>query len=368
MSAITDIIADTMSKVQAQPVDEPRAQLRRTREIDDPHPYDNTVGQEEYTFTPSQLEATGSYLDGQAEAAAEEANKAQLDPNGYTLDDLKGKGLAKDFASDAKPLETPKVDTKPLGESYVPGGFYTNFYMDHNPYKAPTPEELEKLKKKEKRDMLMAKIGAGLTAFNQAYSNARGIRPVIADNNIVGRTRDRYERLQKERDAKQAAWTEGYIKASNLDQAALKERRAAALQARQLDLREKEEERRQGLAELSIRKQDWLEKFQQGKLDLEKEKLEIERQYRQGQISKWEHDMFVNELRAKAYEWGVHNKPAGGSRGGQDKTVEKKEDIKRDAYGNVVSKSSSTSTSYGNQSNQNAASNVKKKKPYPLKK
>lgn len=352
MSAITDIISDTISKVQAQPVGNARAELRRTREVEDPHPYDNTQDTSDYTLTQSQLDATGSYLDGQADEAAEAVKTSHIDPNGYTLGDLRGKSLVKDFASGVDEKGSSKTEAKPLGEgNYTPGGFYTNFFLANNPYKAPTEEELEKQKKREKRDMLMAKIGAGLSAFNTAYSTSRGIRPIVnpADN-IVGRTRERYERLQKERDAKQAAWTDGYMKAANLDQAASREARNAAAQARQIALKEREEERRKILADVAVRKQDWLEQYQQGRLDIDRERAEIEREYKQGLISKAERDAAANELRAQAAYLNAQKKgTGGGSRGSQDKTVEKTEDIQRDAYGNIVKKTSSTSTSYGNQ-------------------
>lgn len=109
----------------------------------------------------------------------------------------------------------PATPSTPAG-----GGSMTfqDMYRQLNTYQPPTEEELEKERKKQKRDMLMASIGNGFNAFHQAYANARGIKPVTDNVSLTGKVRDRYEKIQKERDALSREYANGMLRAAQMDQ------------------------------------------------------------------------------------------------------------------------------------------------------
>lgn len=95
---------------------------------------------------------------------------------------------------------------------------YQNMYRKLNPYQPPTEEELEKERKKQKRDMVLASIGNGLNAFHQAYANARGVKPIAENVSLTGKVRDRYEKMMKERDALSREYANGMLRAAQMDQ------------------------------------------------------------------------------------------------------------------------------------------------------
>jgi hypothetical protein len=95
---------------------------------------------------------------------------------------------------------------------------YQDMYRQLNTYKPPTAEEIEAERRKQKRDMTLAAIGNGLNAFHQAYSNARGVKPVTDNVSLTGKVRDRYDKLKKERDALSREYANGMIRAAQMDQ------------------------------------------------------------------------------------------------------------------------------------------------------
>ncbi len=95
---------------------------------------------------------------------------------------------------------------------------YTDLYRKLNPYKPPTPEELEKEKKKQKRDQVIAAIGDGISALSNLFFTTKGA-PSMYDgrNNMSEKTKVRYDKLMKEREGKDAAWYAGYMRAMGAD-------------------------------------------------------------------------------------------------------------------------------------------------------
>lgn len=91
-------------------------------------------------------------------------------------------------------------------------------YRKLNTYQPPTEEELEKERRKQKREMVLASIGNGFNAFHQAYANARGVKPIAENVSLTGKVRDRYEKLKKERDALSREYANGMLRAAQMDQ------------------------------------------------------------------------------------------------------------------------------------------------------
>ncbi len=89
---------------------------------------------------------------------------------------------------------------------------YEDLYKALNPYKQPTPEEVEKEKKKQKRNQLFAAIGDGIQALSNLYFTTQ-YAPSMYDgkNTASERLRVRYDKLQKERQNNAYAYINGLI-------------------------------------------------------------------------------------------------------------------------------------------------------------
>lgn len=119
------------------------------------------------------------------------------------------------------PAATPTLTQQGAGKTHMS---YVEMMQQMSPYKPPTDEELAKERKKQKRDAVFAAIGDGLAAFNQAYANARGIKPVAAVG-MSDKVRNRYEKLKKERDAQSREYMNAYMKAMQADDEAERDAR-----------------------------------------------------------------------------------------------------------------------------------------------
>lgn len=117
---------------------------------------------------------------------------------------------------------------------------YVELLQQLSPYKPKTEEELEKERKKQKREMVFAAIGDGLNAFNQAYANAAGVKPMAPAVSLTGKLRERYEQLRKEREANQAQYANAYMRAKQADDALAQQKVTNALNERRQDRLERE--------------------------------------------------------------------------------------------------------------------------------
>ena len=125
----------------------------------------------------------------------------------------------------AAPTEKPKTTVAVPGGGG--GGGYEELFKKLNPYTPPTPEELEKEKKKQKRAQIFAAIGDGITALSNLYF-ASQYAPSMYDgkNTMSERAKVSYDKMVKERDEKTAAYTNGLMKARQADEAAADKERS----------------------------------------------------------------------------------------------------------------------------------------------
>lgn len=122
------------------------------------------------------------------------------------------------LAPTAKGLETPTV---------APRLSYVDIFQRTSPYKPPTPEELEKQRKKQKRDAIFAAIGDGISALSNLYFTTKGAPNAYDPTKSLSATyRRRYDRLQAEHDAKNKEYTNGYMRAMQADDATEKTERS----------------------------------------------------------------------------------------------------------------------------------------------
>ena len=135
------------------------------------------------------------------------------------------------------PTPTPTVPNKPNKKgttSQAEGGgmSYTDLYKALNPYTPPTQEELEKEKRKQKREQIFAAIGDGISALANLYFTTQGAPSMYTGKNTASeRTQIRYDRLKKERQANNTAYFNGMMRAMQAD-----ERKAEAERAWQRQL------------------------------------------------------------------------------------------------------------------------------------
>ena len=107
--------------------------------------------------------------------------------------------------------EAPEA-TQPKKMSYV------EMFRQMSPYKPPTAEELENARKKEKRDKVFAAIGDGIAALSNLYFTTKGA-PNAFDprNSLSAKARERWDKLNKEREENARYYMQEAMKAQALD-------------------------------------------------------------------------------------------------------------------------------------------------------
>ena len=96
---------------------------------------------------------------------------------------------------------------------------YTELYKKLNPYTPPTAEELEKEKKKQKRDQIFAAIGDGISALSNLFFTTQYAPNMYTGKNTMSeRTKVRYDKLMKEREGKEKEYYEGLMRARIADE------------------------------------------------------------------------------------------------------------------------------------------------------
>ena len=96
---------------------------------------------------------------------------------------------------------------------------YVEMFQKMSPYKPPTEEELEKERKREKREKIFAAIGDGIAALSNLYFTTQGA-PNAFDpkNSLSAKAQERWEKLKKERDENGRYYTAAYMQAMKNDE------------------------------------------------------------------------------------------------------------------------------------------------------
>jgi len=117
--------------------------------------------------------------------------------------------------------QSETVAAPPAKQADVNGGSlsYTELYKKLNPYKPPTDEELEKEKKKQKRDQIFAAIGDGISALSNLFFTTQYAPNMYTGKNTMSeRTKVRYDKLMKEREGKEKEYYEGLMRVRIADE------------------------------------------------------------------------------------------------------------------------------------------------------
>lgn len=95
---------------------------------------------------------------------------------------------------------------------------YVEMFQQMSPYKPPTPEELEKERKKQKREAIFAAIGEGISAMSNLYFTTQ-YAPNAYDpsKGMAATTKARFDQLKKDREENQRQYMEGFMRAMRWD-------------------------------------------------------------------------------------------------------------------------------------------------------
>ena len=161
--------------------------------------------------------------DGQQPVAPQQQPAPQLAEQGAAPGETKA-DTEERLAAEAKNIH---AEAKNIHADAQPVMSYQKLYGLLNPQ--PTQEELEKRRKKEKRDKLFASIGDGLNALSSIvnlYYTTKGAPSMYKPKeSLSDKERDRWERLHKEFDAKGKEYAAGMERARRLDDEAANDRK-----------------------------------------------------------------------------------------------------------------------------------------------
>lgn len=180
-----------------------------------------------------------------------------------------------------------------------------------NEEEAKARREERKIEKANRRRTLISGIADAANAFHQAYSHARGVKP-MTDNKSRSeearkRERDDWEWMNKNRDRAMNF----RAKAAELE----KVLRGLQDKDEMMDWRNAEQTRK-------VKRDEWNQLREQGKLDIDRERLAITKAYNEGRMNKMQHDIAMDELE---FQNGlIKNQP-------------KRKVVTRDKYGNIIS-------------------------------
>lgn len=95
---------------------------------------------------------------------------------------------------------------------------YTEMFQQMSPYKPPTPEEVEKERKKQKREAIFSAIGDGISALSNLYFTSQ-YAPNAYDptRGMAATTKARFDKLKKEREDNQRQYMDGFMRAMKMD-------------------------------------------------------------------------------------------------------------------------------------------------------
>ena len=95
---------------------------------------------------------------------------------------------------------------------------YEDMFKKLNPYQPPTEQELEKERKKQKREQIFAAIGDGISALSNLYFTTQYAPNMYLGRNTVSqKVKDRWDKLAAERNANMTAYINGLMRARQAD-------------------------------------------------------------------------------------------------------------------------------------------------------
>ena len=186
---------------------------------------------------------------GQQEQPQKENNPFPTSaPDGYTRQGSEAPAPSDDGAG-----TTDNSSSNASGTPEKKSLTYEEMWEQMNPYKAPTPEEVEAEKKKQRRKAMWAAIGDGVSAFANLYFVGKGSPNLLnPDGKTMSATvQERADKLKKEREDNQLQYLNGYMRARKWDEDAAAQKDTLAYQRGRDAVKDAQEKE----------KNDWLAKL-----------------------------------------------------------------------------------------------------------
>lgn len=147
--------------------------------------------------------------------------KAEAEKPTFTPPTIEPQGTEQGQTSEAKivpPLAIPSQQPKPEEPTENPRMSYVEMYQRLNPFQPPTEEELEKERKKAKREKIFAAIGDGISALSNLYFTTRYAPNMYNHENAQSAKVERkWQQLQADRDAQMNAYIRNLMAAKQAD-------------------------------------------------------------------------------------------------------------------------------------------------------
>lgn len=147
--------------------------------------------------------------------------KAEAEKPTFTPPTVELQGTEQGQTSEAKivpPLAIPSQQPKPEEPTENPRMSYVEMYQRLNPFQPPTEEDLEKERKKAKREKIFAAIGDGISALSNLYFTTRYAPNMYNHENAQSAKVERkWQQLQADRDAQMNAYIRNLMAAQQAD-------------------------------------------------------------------------------------------------------------------------------------------------------
>lgn len=147
--------------------------------------------------------------------------KAEAEKPTFTPPTVEPQGAEQGQTSEAKvvpPLAIPSQQPKPEEPTENPRMSYVEMYQRLNPFQPPTEEDLEKERKKAKREKIFAAIGDGISALSNLYFTTRYAPNMYNHENAQSAKVERkWQQLQADRDAQMNAYIRNLMAAKQAD-------------------------------------------------------------------------------------------------------------------------------------------------------
>lgn len=149
-------------------------------------------------------------------------------------------------------MESKPAPTQPRRISYE------EMFKRLNPYQPPTAQELEKERKKQKREQIFAAIGDGISALSNLYFATQYAPSMYSGRDTASeQTKKRWDKIAADRNANMTAYINGLMRARQMDNESDNNERAWARQLgidrAKAELAEEEERRKRALHPFAVR-------------------------------------------------------------------------------------------------------------------
>ncbi len=163
---------------------------------------------------------------------------------------------------------------------------YEEMFRQLYPYKPPTQEELEKERKKQRREQIFAAIGDGISALSNLYFTTQYAPNMYSGRNTASqRVKDHWDKLAADRNANMTAYINGLMRARQADDA--------------YNRSEREWERQLGIDKIKQQRDAAADKRAEAKEQRDQEMHDLNKQLRNNQITQAEYEAKKAEVEAR---------------------------------------------------------------------